>query len=368
MKILFNGLQFSKYDSGIGMLMKELYSKIISIGEFKTAVILPKDAQESKINTEIIRIPYKNSEGLKRNLYQTFIMGKKYCNDSILLITDSKIPFFMPKNSVTLPIITDLALYEIPNVYKFSRVFLWKLQYKHLVKHVDRVIAISEHTKKDINKYLKIDNEKIDVVYCAADKSIKRIEDKNILQDIKEKYSLPDKYFLFVGSLNPRKNIFRIYQAYKELKKKTDIPHKLVIVGNYGWKLKKELKIMKNDNDVVFTGYIEEKDKSALYTMAEAFVFPSLYEGFGIPILEAQQCGVPVVTSNNSSMPEVAGDGAVYVDPYDVSDIANSIERLLVDEELKRNIINAGYENAKRFSWEESAEKLGEIIKNIKNS
>jgi len=125
---------------------------------------------------------------------------------------------------------------------------------------------------------------------------------------------------------------------------------------------------MKNDNDVVFTGYIEEKDKSALYTMAEAFVFPSLYEGFGIPILEAQQCGVPVVTSNNSSMPEVAGDGAVYVDPYDVSDIANSIERLLVDEELKRNIINAGYENAKRFSWEESAEKLGEIIKNIKNS
>lgn len=365
MKIVFNGLQFTKYNSGIGKMMRELFSLIASSNTDKSVLILPKGSQESIKNVEIIKIPYKNSQGVMRNFYQTFIIGKKYCKNSILIVTDSKVPFFMPKNSQILPIITDLALYEMPYVYKFSRVFLWKLQYRYLIKHTHKYVAVSEYTKEDINRFLGIPKEKIDVVYCACDDAISRVDDVNELKSVKEKYNLPDKYFLFIGNLNPRKNLIRLYEAYKALKDKLNITHKLVIAGEYGWKYKKILNMLKSDSDIVFTGYIEEKDKSALYTMADIFVFPSLYEGFGIPILEAQKCGVPVITSNVSAMPEISGVGAVLINPYDVNDIKNAIEKIIIDKEFSQNLVNKGYENVKRFSWKDSAKKINKIIEKM---
>lgn len=365
MRIVFNGLQFSKYNSGIGKMMQKLFANIASNSKYKSALILPKDSQETILNVEEIKIPYKNSEGVRRNFYQSFVMGKKYCKNSILVITDSKVPFFMPKNSFVLPVITDLALYEMPNVYKFSRVTLWKMQYRYLIKHTKRFIAVSEYTKNDINKFLKIDKEKIDVIYCAADENVKRVDNKDILMFVRKKYNLPDKYLLFIGNLNPRKNLSRLYKAYKEVKEKLNIPHKLVIAGKHGWKYKKLLKYLKKDENVIFTGYIDEIDKAALYTMADMFIFPSLYEGFGIPILEAQQCGTPVITSNISAMPEVGGDGALYIDPYSIKDISNALEKLVVDVELREKLVDYGYKNAKRFSWEKSSIEMSKIIDSV---
>jgi len=365
MKIVFNGLQFTKYNSGIGKMMKELFSLVAIENKYNSALILPKDSQESIENVETIKIPYKNSQGFKRNFYQTFVMGKKFCENSILIVTDSKVPLRMPNSAIVLPIITDLAVYEMPEVYKFSRVLLWKMQYRYLLKHTDKFIAVSEYTKNDINRFLGVPKDNIEVVYCSVDEKINKVNDEKTLLNVKEKYNLPEKYFLFIGNLNPRKNLVRLYKAFKDVKLRLNIPHKLVIAGEHGWKYKKVLNVLKKDEDVVFTGYIDEEDKSTLYTMADIFIFPSLYEGFGIPILEAQKCGVPVITSNVSAMPEVAGNGALTVNPYDVNDIAKAIEKIVSDEGLKKKLIKEGNKNIERFSWQESANKINKIIESI---
>ena len=357
MKIVFNGLQFTKYNSGIGKMMQKLFTNIANDSKYKSVLILPKDSQESIENVETIKIPYKNSEGFKRNFYQSFIMGKKYCENSILIITDSKVPFFMPKNSIVLPVITDLALYEMPEVYKLSRVILWKIQYRYLINHTNKFIAVSEYTKNDINKFLGIDKDKIDVVYCAADENIKRVDDKNILNSVRDKYNLPDKYFLFIGNLNPRKNLSRLYKAYKEVKKKLNIPHKLVIAGEHGWKYKRLLNSLKKDEDIIFTGYIDESDKASLYTMADIFIFPSLKEGGTWALMEAMAIGLPVVCLDWAGMAvETTSDTAIQIpvsNPRKMEkDFGHAISLLINSQQLRKQIGQAARKRIKEvFNW-----------------
>lgn len=262
-----------------------------------------------------------------------------------------------------MPLVTDLAVYRMRETYQFSRVLWWRLHYRYVCRRARLFLAISEFTKQEMVKILHIPPEKIEVIPCACSPEMKPITDKRRLFDLCTKYHLPEYFVLFVGNFNPRKNLEQLIKAF-DLAKKQGIPHQLIIAGEQGWKFNRDaaLQGIQHTEDIRFIGYVPDEDMPALYSAADLFVFPSLYEGFGIPVIEAQACGTPVLTSNGSALPEVGGDEAVYVDPYDIEDISNGILQVLQNPALMEQLRQNGLSNARRFSWRTSAEQLDKVI------
>ncbi|ENZ30832.1 hypothetical protein HMPREF1084_03405 [Clostridium butyricum 60E.3] len=237
------------------------------------------------------------------------------------------------------------------------------------VNRSDKIITVSESSKRDIIRYLNVPEEKIEVVYNGVEYD--RFAKSNNNQDklkVMQKYNLPQNYILYMGTLEPRKNIESIVRSYSVLKKNYNNEIKLVIAGKKGWLFENIFNLvesLKLQDDVVFTDYVDEVDKAAIYQMANLFVFPSIYEGFGIPVLEAMASSVPVITSNVSSLPEVAGDAAILVEPKDVNSIAKNMHKILSNNDLRDKLICKGHIQAKKFTWEASAEKLYKIYKSM---
>lgn len=368
-KIVMNALQYKQNSSGIGVLIRELFAPLTDLTKRTCQIILPKDtpAFPAHDKFEELKIPFEHGNHFQRIFFQTFRMGKQYCMDSILLTTDSKIPFSLPKNCTLIPIITDLAVFRMPEVYQNSRVLWWRFQYQYLRRKAWHWVAISEFTKRELVEILKIQPDKIDVVPCAASKQYAPVKEADKLLQIKQKYQLPEQYLLFVGNQNPRKNLQRLLLAYDQAIYTGRFPHHLVIAGEQGWKFDREacLKPLQNKNKIHFIGFVPDEDMPALYANAVLFLFPTLYEGFGIPVLEAQLCGTPVLTSNCTSLPEVGGEAAIYVDPYQVENITQGIITALQNPTSLRELSQKGFENAKKYSWEKSAQLLNEIIERV---
>lgn len=368
-KICINALYCTENRSGIGILSEKLFGAYVQRTDRYAEVILPKDGVSFSVpkNGRIIKAPVKSGQNILRTVFQCFFMGIKHCRNSILVTTDSKIPLILPRSCTVVPIVTDMALISMPEAYKRSRVFLWKRQYRVLKKHTNKYIAISEFTKKELCEKFGVEKERIKVIPCDAAEKYRRISDTDVLTRIRKKYSLPDKYILFVGCFNPRKNIETILRAFDTVKARNTTDIKLVIVGEAGWKLdmKTAMQGMKYSEDVILTGYVDEEDMPAVYSMAAVFAFPSLYEGFGIPIIEAQRCEVPVVTGNCTAMPDTAGAAAVLVEPRSAQAVADGVLRILSDDAFADSLRRAGIINAQRFSWEHSAELLREYIEEI---
>lgn len=366
MKIIINALPYKKNSSGIGVMIRDLYGAYTGVTRRKCQIILPQDSPEFPTTgqNEIVRIPWTHRQNFHRIFFQAFAMGRQYCKDAVLLTTDSKCPFFLPKSCMPVPLITDLAVYRMPEVYQWSRVFLWRLQYRYVRRRTDCFLAISEFTKREMVELWHVPPEKIHIVPCASSSVLTREDSPERLLALREKYSLPEQFVLFVGNSNPRKNLARLIQAFDWAKSEGNLPHQLVIAGEQGWRFKREQAVrgVRHKEDIRFIGFVPDEDMPALYTAASLFAFPTLYEGFGIPVIEAQTCGTPVLTSDCSSLPEVGGNGAIYVDPYSVKDIAVGILRVLGNSELAERLVKLGLQNAGRFTWQKSAEKLNKIV------
>jgi len=231
---------------------------------------------------------------------------------------------------------------------------------------VDKIITISECTKKDIVKFYKIPEDKIKVILLAPDPIYQPLS-HDIIAPILSKYGVCAPYILYVGSLEPRKNIQTLIQGFANIKKR-GLNHKLIIVGNKKWEYSKLIRIVAESglhNDVIFTGYLPDEDLPALYNGADLFVYPSLYEGFGLPPLEAMACGTPVITSNTSSLPEVVGNAGIKVDPQDVDQLSDAIYHVLTDENLRLSLIEKGLERSKQFSWERTATETWKVYDEV---
>ncbi|MBU4420989.1 MAG: glycosyltransferase family 4 protein [Proteobacteria bacterium] len=246
-----------------------------------------------------------------------------------------------------------------------KRIFNYLKKLQRSAEKADLIIADSENTKKDVEKILNIPNEKIKVIYLGVDPIFRPINDKDVLDPIRRKYNIYEKFILYVGAIQPRKNIATLIRAYSMLCKEQNFEHKLVIAGGVGWKnknIRPLIEELKLKDKIIFTGYISEHDLPAIYNLSDAFVFPSLYEGFGLPVLEAMACGVTVVTSNVSSLPEVAGDAALLINPHSIEDLADGIRRILHDEGLRKKNIAKGLEQAKLFTWEKCARETLDVF------
>lgn len=261
-----------------------------------------------------------------------------------------------------------ISIFFPENLPLASRLFYSKwMPYSY--RKADMIIAISEHTKKDIMTLLKIPESKIRVIHSAASKDFKPIKSPEILAEVQNKYKTGKKYFLDVGTIEPRKNLPFLVRAYA-LAVKKGIRESLVITGKKGWyyedlfKLVDELKLGKR---VIFTGYVEEKDLPALYSGATAFVFPSIYEGFGLPPLEAMACGVPVISSNTSSLPEVVNSAGILLPPKDEVLWAKNLVKISENTKLASTLSQLGLMQAKKFSWEETARKTSLVYKELFN-
>ncbi len=247
---------------------------------------------------------------------------------------------------------------------------------RHLLRHLEtaakeaeHIITISENTKKDLVEVIRVDPEKITVIYVAASEIYRPIDDTEKLNQVRMKYGTGDSFIGFFGTIEPRKNIVGLVEAFKMLKaRRPDIGHRLVIAGQKGWKYEESFAAIAGsgiEDQIILTGYVPEEDLPLLMNASDLVVYPSFYEGFGMPPLEAMACGRPVVTSDTSSMPEAVGDAAVMVDPKDVEGLSQAMENVLSDEQLALKMREKGLERAKLFSWRDAATKTLEVYKEV---
>ncbi|EKD49180.1 MAG: mannosyltransferase B-like protein [uncultured bacterium] len=268
----------------------------------------------------------------------------------------------LTKKKKCIVVVNDLVSLLFPEGHNKRAVLLEGLFMKPAVRKARHIIAISQSTKNDVYRHLKIAWGKTYIAQIAANEIFKVVKDERLKDKIKSKYKLPDNFFLFVGTLEPRKNIERLVAALKYVQNRGCGVKKLVIVGKKGWgygEIFQEVRRFGLEKDVIFTDYISEKDLVVIYNLATTFVFPSLYEGFGIPPLEAMKCGCPVVASKVASVPEVVGDAAILVDPKIIRDIARGMLESIERHDL---LIKLGFAQSEKFSWEHTAERFLNII------
>ncbi len=266
--------------------------------------------------------------------------------------------FLLPIHSNIVGTIFDLTTILFPQFHKREVVDHQEKVFNYFKEYASLIIAISENTKMDIMKHLRIPEEKIRTIYCGVGGEFRKIEDAAVLKSRLRGFGIDYPYILYLGSLEPRKNVERLIEAFIQLKKGKQINEKLVLSGIKGWSYQSIVdKVASSgiEKEIIFIGFVSNEVLPFLYNGASAFVYPSLYEGFGLPVLEAMACGVPVVTSNVSSLPEVAGDAAILINPSSVDEIADGIWRLLCDEELRNQCAQKGIERAKLFTWERCA-------------
>jgi len=273
------------------------------------------------------------------------------------------IPSFLPKKIKTLLTVHDLIALIAPSGHSFKAALIEKLLLKRAVKRATHILPVSDHTKKDLMRLCKMPISKSTVICCAADSIFQPLESSKLESFIKEA-NIPSKFFLAVGTLIPRKNYLRLIRAFFRVQKIYPDQH-LLIVGGKGWdcdRLFAEVKILNLQDNIHFLSYIKANNLVKLYNLAQALVFPSLYEGFGIPPLEAMQSGCPVICSQTSSIPEVVGESAIFINPHDVESIKTALIRALKKPEDLKFLREDGLRRAKLFSWEVSARKLLDII------
>jgi glycosyltransferase involved in cell wall biosynthesis len=238
---------------------------------------------------------------------------------------------------------------------------IWLSKFK-----ADKIITVSQNTKDDLVEMFNYNPKKIKVIYNGVDNSYKIIDNKKLISEIKDKYDTGKDFLLYVGNIKPHKNIPVLLKALSNIDKQ----NKLVIVGKRDKAYDEIFDIIDQNNledRIIFTGFVPDKDLILLYNAATLFVYPSLYEGFGLPPLEAMACGTPVITSNVSSLPEVVGYAAITVDPYNINGLAEEINKVLGNEVLQKAMIKKGIERAKEFTWEKTARETIRVYEEVLN-
>ena len=328
-----------------------LYQKITGVQRYARNILAHFPEYQS------ITPPNWASKGIKGHIWEQSYLPLKIKKNDLLWSPTNTGPLYLKQQVISLH---DLSWLEHPEWFKKSFALQYKFIVSHLVRNCQHILTISKYTKEKIIEHYNIDESKISVVYCGMD----IIDEKKVIHDHSQKVVSLDTnkpFLLFVGSIEPRKNIKRLLQAWKISKQSIRENYNLVIVGSEG-KVFKAQNIDFNESNIKILGYVSDSELSYLYKKASALIYPSLYEGFGLPPLEAMKNGLPVISSNVTALPEAVGDAALMCNPYSIDDIADKINLLLENETLQKEFTKKGYEQIKKFSWEKASKATYRIL------
>ena len=272
--------------------------------------------------------------------------------------TNGMIPIGSPVATVVT--VHDMSLRLYPNCHPVRRLLLNRPLMHVAIRQASSIVTVSNSARRDLLRLHGVAPDRVAVVHEAASPAFRPIADREWLENVRARYALPRQFMLYVGTIEPRKNLSRLMSAFADARK-AGIPHHLVCVGPYGWSsrnLAGHIERLGIQDVVHFTGYVPFEHLPAIYNLGEFFAFPSLYEGFGLPVVEAMACGIPVLTSTTSSLGEIAGDAAETIDPADTDAIANAIVRLASDQDLRRDRAERGLRRARSFSWAQTARDM----------
>jgi glycosyltransferase involved in cell wall biosynthesis len=240
----------------------------------------------------------------------------------------------------------------------FTTIERWRMKLLVPVscRKADLVFTVSEHARQQIHKFYRVPLNKIVITYNAADHLVRQVQDRSMTV---RNFDLPPKYIFFVGTIQPKKNLARLVRAFDQFKSRTGLPHHLVLAGPWGWRndeLNKTIASLAHRDQILFLGWVNAAEVESLMSKADIFTFPSLYESFGIPPMEAQRLGVPALVADNTCFPEIYGDSVMYCNAEDVDSIAGAIERMVCDADLRADLVRRGTNRVGRYRWRKSAE------------
>jgi glycosyltransferase involved in cell wall biosynthesis len=376
MNIAIDATSIPRNKTGVGVYLVNLINEISNLDANNSYYIFVQSDDVDSFNIEkdnfhlIIIDSNKYRKVFLRLFWEQIILPKKLKEYDIDILHSPH--YTSPVFTKVSRVVTfhDMTFYTLPKVHTFFKRLLFKIYMKISSKIADKIVTVSESTAKDVEKILDVSSNKTCVTYNAKKDMYKPINNQENIVEVCSKYNIRDNYVLFVGTLEPRKNIKTLIKSYSKLIKEINKEIKLVVVGKKGWMYKEIFELMRSlgiDNQVIFTGFADLEDLPYLYNGAEVFVYPSIYEGFGIPVLEAISCGTPTITSNVSSMPEVIGDAGITVNPNDVDELKDAIKRIIEDDDLKEQFRKQGIEQAKKFTWKNCAKDTLQVYKKINN-
>ncbi len=323
-------------------------------------------------DTDILELPDNwkyskrklTSRGILRSLFYSYIAGKDRLD---AFYSADYLGPVLPMPCKTVITIHDLIPIVYPSITRFQHRLVGNYLLPHAMRNASAIISVSTATKKDILKYTSVPENKIKVIYEGKNASFyPRAQDDRATREVRSYYGIGrDQYFLSLGVSDSKKNIKKIIKAFSEAIKRLESRCILVLAGSTGQNnstLEHLINELHIQDKILFTGFVQDEHLPLLMSGARAFCFPSLYEGFGLPVLEAMACGCPVITSNISSLPEVAGNAALLVDPANVEQLSQAMERLLKDDELYNDLRARGISQSERFSWEHAAAELLELL------
>ncbi len=354
----------------IGIDVQSTQGKLTGIGYY-TKNLLENMKIAPEIELSYYRYPKETDlNTLERIYWENVSLPKLFKKDKpdILHITGFAGPLATGKTRKITTVHDLIGMIYPGNLAPVSRLY-WQRWLPARVKNSRLIIAVSEHTKKDVVRLLGVSPDRVRVTYLAANKSFRYISNRESLYEVLKKYGINSKYILSVGTIEPRKNYVNLIKAFAlhlDKVKKEEI--KLVIVGRKGWAYNECLKSaieLGIQRHIIFCDYVNDVDLPIIYNMAELFVFPSLYEGFGLPVLEAMCCGVPIICSNTSSIPEVTADAAVLINPLNIPAMADAIENVMSNVDLRKSLSGKAMRQSSRFSWEKTAQKTISVYKEV---
>lgn len=270
----------------------------------------------------------------------------------------------LSQNPRLLKILTvcDLSFELFPEFFSpMQNAWYQAVQAQTMCKKFDKIITVSKNSRDDLIEKYAVSAEKIKVIYPGADDQAPLVHNSEFFEAVRKRYRLPHTFVLSLGTLEPRKNTRALIEAIEHVNEQTPEPIHLVLAGKIGAK-ENPLESSQNSDKIHYIGYVDEADKHALYQMASCFVFPSIYEGFGMPVLEAMQAGIPVITSSHSSLKELAQDAALLVNPYNLEELCSALLAMISDAQLREHFIRKGRERAKDFLWSDAADKLLQLF------
>lgn len=370
MKIAINCCYYGKTSGGIREYIYNLVVNLAKISAEEYLCYVSRDDEqfwiETMPNTVKYKIfPFKRNQKIKRALFEYLFWKKEQKLEQFDVFHS---PFFHVPNIRNCKIIMtvhDLRFRRFPDSYTFARRVFIQYAFKNSLKHVNHIITVSEFTKKEILNYYDVNENKITFIHEAIDFSRYNTRLKLAESNIKKYNIEPQQYILSVGHLEPRKNYPMLVEAWDELVKEQELDYKLVIVGKKNYKYKSTLKAIKQSQAVVYLDYVSFSDLLSLYRYSKLLIFPSLYEGFGFPPLEAAVFDIPSLVSSVSSIPEICGEGAMYFDPTKKESIKETILTILKVESIYNRYKTKAKNNLSRFNWGKNAEQTRNLYRAI---